>query len=247
MSKSSRRRGAAAATNLETGCSETKARRTGTYQHAKEFPPPECPLIISSTPVSFNIANVLKSFVLTRNYRYRKFPMNTFKVTWPAAAVALAVLSNAYAEQPPPPCHPNPNAAADRLAVANRGDVVKLPGPLQGRLVQLADRPHTYLPLQAFAEADKPSQLFQYYLLDTGGFEPNVFTDDTSGHQRYRPVDRDRRRLRAAHPRQRAGGARTEARVAHRSQGTPRHSSTSLPIFRRSSSSTTRADGTRAG
>ena len=102
--------------------------------------------------------------------------MNTFKVTWPAAAVALAVLSNAYAEQPPPPCHPNPNAAADRLTVANRGDIVKLPVPLQGRLVQLADRPHTYLPLQAFAEADKPSQLFQYYLLDTGGFEPNVFT-----------------------------------------------------------------------
>ena len=74
MSKSYRRRGAAAATNLETGCGETKARRTGTYQHAKEFFPPECPLIISSTPVSFNIANVLKSFVLTRNYRYRKFP-----------------------------------------------------------------------------------------------------------------------------------------------------------------------------
>jgi hypothetical protein len=30
--------------------------------------------------------------------------------------------------------------------------------------------------MQAFAEADKPSQLFQYYLLDTSGFEPNVFT-----------------------------------------------------------------------
>jgi hypothetical protein len=102
--------------------------------------------------------------------------MNTFKVAWPAAAVALAVLGNAYAEQPPPPCHPNPNASNDRLAVANRGDIVKLPDPLKARLVQLADRPHTYLPLQAFAEADKPSQLFQYYLLDSGGFEPNVFT-----------------------------------------------------------------------
>jgi hypothetical protein len=42
--------------------------------------------------------------------------------------------------------------------------------------VQLADRPHSYLPLQIFAEADKASQLFQYYLLDTEGFEPNVFT-----------------------------------------------------------------------
>ena len=30
--------------------------------------------------------------------------------------------------------------------------------------------------MQAFAEADGPSQLFQYYLLDTTGFEPNVFT-----------------------------------------------------------------------
>ena len=92
------------------------------------------------------------------------------------AALALGVLGNAYAEQPPPPCHPNPTAAADRLTVANRGDIVKLPDPLKARLVQLADRPHTYLPLQAFAEADKPSQLFQYYLLDSGGFEPNVFT-----------------------------------------------------------------------
>ena len=102
--------------------------------------------------------------------------MNKFKVAWAAAAVALAVVSNAYTEQPPPPCHPNPNAAADRLTVANRGDIVNLPDPIKGRLVQLADRPHTYLPLQVFAEADKPSQFFQYYLLDSDGFEPNVFT-----------------------------------------------------------------------
>jgi hypothetical protein len=40
----------------------------------------------------------------------------------------------------------------------------------------MAERPHSYLPLQVFAEADKPSQLFQYYLLDTNGFEPNPFT-----------------------------------------------------------------------
>jgi hypothetical protein len=31
------------------------------------------------------------------------------------------------------------------------------------------------MPLQAFAEADQPSQLFQYDLLDTSGFEANVF------------------------------------------------------------------------
>jgi hypothetical protein len=93
-----------------------------------------------------------------------------------ALGIAMGHLTNVHAEQPPPPCHPNPNAAADRDAVANRGDVVKLPQRLKDRLVRLADRPHTYLPLQAFAEADQPSQLFQYYLLDTEGFEANVFT-----------------------------------------------------------------------
>src|SRR3979490_2753159 len=30
--------------------------------------------------------------------------------------------------------------------------------------------------MQPNAEDEKPSQLFQYYLLDTNGFEPNVFT-----------------------------------------------------------------------
>ena len=93
-------------------------------------------------------------------------------------AMSAALLSppRGYAEQPPAPCHANPNAAADSAAVASRGDVVNLPPPLKDRLIQLADRPHSYLPIQAFAEADRASQLFQYYLLDTTGFEPNVFT-----------------------------------------------------------------------
>jgi hypothetical protein len=43
-------------------------------------------------------------------------------------------------------------------------------------LARLANRPHSQLPTQVYAEADKPSQLFQYYLLDTNGFQPNVFT-----------------------------------------------------------------------
>jgi hypothetical protein len=102
-----------------------------------------------------------------------KAPLNSLYV---ALTLAVSLLKLAYAEQPPAPCHPNPNAAADRAAVTNRGDNLKLPQPLKDRLVRLADRPHTYLPLQVFAEADKPSQLFQYYLLDTTGFEPNVFT-----------------------------------------------------------------------
>src|SRR3984957_8548100 len=91
-------------------------------------------------------------------------------------ALVLCLLDNAYAEQPPAPCHPNQNAAADRGPVSSRGDIAGPPDPLKDRLVQLADRPHTFLPMQVFAEADKPGQLVQYYLLDTDGFEPNVFT-----------------------------------------------------------------------
>ena len=102
--------------------------------------------------------------------------MNARALVCMVLGIAFGALTNAYAEQPPPPCHPNPNAAADRDAVAARGDIEKLPQPLKDRLIQLADRPHTYLPLQVFSEADHPSQLFQYYLLDTESFEPNVFT-----------------------------------------------------------------------
>src|SRR5246127_2054038 len=107
--------------------------------------------------------------------------MNGARLAWLSSALTLtiaAVLGNstAGAKQPPPPCHPNPTAAADEAAVRSRGDIAKLPGELQDRLAQLANRPHTYLPLQVFNEADGASQLFQYYLLDTNGFEPNVFT-----------------------------------------------------------------------
>jgi hypothetical protein len=73
-------------------------------------------------------------------------------------------------------CHPNPNAAQDGQRVANRTDVKNLPADLKNRLILMAQRPHSTLPTQAFAEADGPSQLFQYYLLDTTKFEPNIFT-----------------------------------------------------------------------
>src|SRR5947209_3939297 len=91
------------------------------------------------------------------------------------AAMLLVGLADesAHAEQPPAPCHPNPTATQDESAVRNRGDVSQLPAPLQDRLGQLANRPHSIGPLQVFAEADSSSQLFQYYLLDTSGFEPN--------------------------------------------------------------------------
>jgi hypothetical protein len=97
------------------------------------------------------------------------------------AALSASSTAMSRAEQPPPPCHPNPTAAADEAALRARGDIASLPMPLQNRLAQLANRPHTIAPLQAFAEADGASQLFQYYLLDTSGFQPNVFTTTFPG------------------------------------------------------------------
>ncbi len=78
--------------------------------------------------------------------------------------------------QHPASCHGNPNFAADGNAVMSRGDVAFLPSPLKNTLTRLACRPHSTLPIQFYGEADSPSQLFQYYLLDTKNFEPNVFT-----------------------------------------------------------------------
>jgi hypothetical protein len=70
---------------------------------------------------------------------------------------------------------PRVNRAA-QARVATRRDVKRLPKPLKARLIELAGRPATFLPLTVFAEADDPSQLFGYYLLDSTGFEPNIFT-----------------------------------------------------------------------
>src|SRR5437762_5512874 len=101
--------------------------------------------------------------------------------TLPAHAKDEPAPRRTHGDQPPPPCHPNPRAARDMEMVANRDDIRKLPDALKERLVQLAGRPHSVLPVQTFAEADQPSQLFQYYLLDTTGFEPNVFTTSIPG------------------------------------------------------------------
>ena len=89
--------------------------------------------------------------------------------SWSVEAAAASKL-------PPPPCHANPHARANGETVEHRGDVRHLPNALRERLEALARRPHSAVPTQAFAEADQPSQLFQYYLLDTKGFEPNPFT-----------------------------------------------------------------------
>jgi hypothetical protein len=56
--------------------------------------------------------------------------------------------------QPPAPCHPNPSANQDMATVRNRDDVKNMPAPLKDRLAILAGRPHSILPVQAFAEAD---------------------------------------------------------------------------------------------
>src|SRR5246500_281579 len=100
------------------------------------------------------------------------------KTTMLVALLAVLTLgaNGGYAEQPPPPCHANPNFAQDMAAVAARGDIAGLPAPLQSQIVRIAGRPHSQLPTQTFNEADDASQLFQYYLLDTNGFEPNLFT-----------------------------------------------------------------------
>jgi hypothetical protein len=109
-----------------------------------------------------------------KRFKKKKGPLMAMPLLMVALATSLTAKS--YAEQPPPPCHSNPTADADEAALRARGDIVALPAPLQDRLAKLANRPHTIVPLQAFNEADGASQLFQYYLLDTTGFEPNVFT-----------------------------------------------------------------------
>lgn len=102
--------------------------------------------------------------------RRRRIGKSTTLITLIALLLGHAALLNKMALaqqiQPPAPCHPNPNANQDMATVRNRDDINNLPAPLKERLAILAGRPHSVLPVQAFAESDKPSQLFQYYLLD---------------------------------------------------------------------------------
>jgi hypothetical protein len=95
--------------------------------------------------------------------------------------LASIALSTATAHDAEKSSHPDLGAIADEQFVLHRGDVVHLPAPLKRVLGRMARRPHTYLPMRAFAEADKSSQLFQYYLLDTNGFQPNIFTTIVPG------------------------------------------------------------------
>ncbi len=83
-------------------------------------------------------------------------------------------------------CH----ASACTAGFCTRGDIAPLgrtpaTQPLQDRLATLDCSPHSIAPLQVFAEADPTaggkSQLFQYYLLDSTGFQPSVFTTAIPG------------------------------------------------------------------
>jgi hypothetical protein len=92
-------------------------------------------------------------------------------VTAFAGAVAAALLMSGNAGANPDP----------GTVLGNRGDIRHLPDPLKNRLKDLARRPHTFDPMTTFAEAATPSQLFQYYLIDTKHFQPNIFTTTIPG------------------------------------------------------------------
>ena len=93
-------------------------------------------------------------------------------------SIALALISQPAESRG---VHPNRNAEQDKQTVLERADVVHLPGALKQRLAQMAQRPHTFLPMTVFAEASKSSRLFQYYLLDTKDFQSNIFTKAIAG------------------------------------------------------------------
>lgn len=85
-----------------------------------------------------------------------------------------------------PPCHPTTCTPG----FCTRGDIAPLgtesaTRPLQDRLATLACSPRSIAPLQVFAEADPnaggKSRLFMYYLLDSKGFQPSVFTTQIHG------------------------------------------------------------------
>jgi hypothetical protein len=107
-------------------------------------------------------------------------PSNTVKISSLALAATLGVTigANAFngAAHAAGDSSPAPTSSFE-----NRGDIRHLPDALQDRLEVLANRPTTFPPMTAFSEAPTPSKLFQYYLLDTKHFQPNVFTTTIPG------------------------------------------------------------------
>ena len=126
----------------------------------------------------------------------RKTPRNALPGTILLVAIGLtpaAVRADQTCPAPtpvPPQTDPdtgkmcNPSACTPGFCA--RGDIAPLSAvaPLQDRLVTLDCSPHSIAPLQVFAEAPPPEgrgQLFQYYLLDSTGFQPSVFTTKIPG------------------------------------------------------------------
>jgi hypothetical protein len=124
--------------------------------------------------------------------RRRQRPEN---VLLPAVlALTMLIPATAMAAQtcpaptPVPPlgnCHPS----VCTPGFCSRGDIAALASEpatqaLQDRLVTLDCSPHSVAPVQVFAEADpvtRKSSLFQYYLLDSTGVQPSVFTTKITG------------------------------------------------------------------
>src|SRR5258706_16195823 len=109
----------------------------------------------SLTPV---LEELLSLFRPPRNQHSQELYMKAQSLVGATASLAICLLQNAHAEQPPAPCHPNPNAPADSLTVRTRGDIAELPDPLKDRLAHLAARPHTVSRSKEFAEADNPGR-----------------------------------------------------------------------------------------
>jgi hypothetical protein len=133
---------------------------------------------------------------LNRNSRGVKQMVKTKRRAIGLAGVcALATLSSAAVSQEAPSAQTartsepddadgirlTGRALAEEIQLRNRGDIRQLPRALQNRLLRIGRRPHTFQPITAFSEADSPSQLFQYYLIDTTNFQPNVFTSVIPG------------------------------------------------------------------
>src|SRR5262245_50839037 len=153
------------------------------------------------------------------------------------ATCLLAAVGTAPGAPPPQP---------GSRPIDRRGDGRNLPAPLKERIVELANRPHTYPPLTIFSEAPTPSQLFGYFLLDSTAFEPNVFTTTIPGiNDGVAPTATG-----ANHDTPTLGAVRLvlEPKPGLRPTRTiPARSSTSSPTSPRSSSSTTSRAGTRGG
>lgn len=136
-------------------------------------PPDGDPLMMASVfPMAAKPATISSQFT-PRHTRSRSRAASLLPGAAGVAAFLMISGQGATVSGPVPDTETQP--------IADRGDIINLPGPLKTRIIELAGRPHTYRPLRIFAEADSPSLLFGYYLLDTGGFEPNIFTTTIPG------------------------------------------------------------------